>query len=630
ADGRLVQAGWDTPDFDASGWSPVNVVPGPGGRLAPTTCDGERVTETIKPVAVNEPEPGVFVYDFGRNMTGWVELSVDGAEPGTEIELRFGEAAYEDGRLNASSNNAAEQTDRYLCRGDGPETWEPRFTYHGFQYVQMTGYPGEPYASALTAKFVRTAVARTGSFSCSHELIERIHRCTLQSQLCNVQMGVPTDDTQRPERLGWGGDAWATAPEAFYNLHMPRVYAKWLWDIRDEQEECGVVGMIAPQAGSGEYLVWSAAFVLIAWWQYVHCGDRGVLEENYPALKRYMAYLQRVGRREVNPLPTSELLDRLLWKCDLEDRLADEAERGHLQMTQWGDHLATTDGYTAWSGYPLSIATAFYYLDVATMARIAGVLGHDEDETAYRDRAESIAEAFHERFFNAAWGHYDTGTQSAQAWPLAFGMVPEEQRERVENGFVGNIRGRQRRLTTGYAATRYAIEALDQAGAQDLIWQLATATDYPSWGYMLSHGRTTSCERWCGEKGSLNHAPLGAAIDEWFYWGLAGIRPDPEAPGYRRIIFRPYLPPDLERAEATLKTVRGTVRSAWQQADGRATWEIEVPANSTAEVHVPTTDAHSVTESDQPVAEVAGIDEVSEGVWQVTSGGWRFEFAVEG
>jgi len=629
-DARLEQPGWDAPGFDTAGWQKVNAVAAPGGKLDPVTHEQNRVVQTIRPVSVREPEPGVFVFDMGVNMTGWVRLELSGGKAGETVVLHYGEAQREDGALNASSNNKARQTDRYTLRGGEKEVYEPRFTYHGFQFVEVRGYPGKPDLGAVTGCFVRAAVPQTGNFECSQELINQIHRCTLQSQLCNVQMGVPTDDTQRPERLGWGCDVWATAQEALYNLWMPRVYQKWVGDFRDQQEQTGMVGMIAPQAGSEEDLVWSAAFVLVPWWQYIHCGDRRILEENYPALERYMEFLRRTGCRKVVSVPPKDVTGKLLWWCGAENRFPPEAERGHLQISQWGDHLSTAEGFIGRSNLPLSIAAAFYYLDASVMEKIATALGHSDDAVRYRKLAAEIKAAFNERFLDSGLGYYDTGVQSAQAWPLAFGLVPEEQRRAVDSYFSRSVGQVQRHLTTGYAGTKFAIEALSNNGHDDIVWKLATATDYPSWGFMLRRNRTTTCEQWNGESGSLNHAALGAAIDEWFYWGLAGIRPDAAAPGFERIIFKPYMPADLTWAKASIATPRGTVASEWRHEGETTTLRVSVPANCSAVVHLPAADAAAITEGGVPAASAEGvkplpaIDRTS--VFEIGSGTYQFEF----
>lgn len=629
-DARLEQPGWDQPCFDATAWLPVNLVPSPTQRLEAATCDASRITDRIRPVSMAEPQSGALVLDLGRNIAGWVRLRVQHAKPGSEIRLRYGEAVHEDGTLDNTSQNRAKQIDRYICKGGDIETWEPSFTYHGFQFVEVTGAPESLDLDSIEGCFVRTAVPQIGHFACSNDLVNRIHQCTLQSVLCNVQMGVPTDDTQRPERQGWGADAWAIAHDAFYNVDMTRVYTKWAADFRDQQQECGVIGMITPQAGFDEDLVWSAAFVLIPWWQYLYTGDRRILEDNYESFKRYLEYLEQTGVREVDPEPTADILAKLFQQTGPGKRFPVESQRGHLQFAQWGDHLSLADGHTGRSNAPLSIATAFYFLDATTMARIAETLGYNEDAQHYRQLAESINTAFHERFYDQARRYYDTGTQAAQAWPLAFGMVPQAYREHIEARLIGDIATRQRHLSTGYAATRYAIEALANANRHDVIWKLATATDYPSWGYMLRLNRTTSCERWDGEAGSLNHAPLGAAIDEWFYSGLAGIRPDPQAPGYQNVIIKPYMPADLQWAQASVQTLRGRIRSAWKKTKTHTMLDVCIPANSTATIYIASTEIETITESDQPLTEVDGVIQITADDRhtrvQIGSGNYHFQF----
>ncbi len=629
-DARLEQPGWDTTDFADASWTPARVVRSPGGKLLPVPHQPSRITETFRPVSMCEPQPGVFVYDIGKNMTGWVRLSISDGKAGEVVKLRFGEGQHSTGMIDCSTNNAARQADLYTMKG-GRESYEPRFTYHGFQYVEVTGYPGKPDLNTLEACFVRNDVATIGSFECGHELINKIHQCTVQSQICNFQMGVPTDDTQRTERLGWAGDAWSYAEEALYNLDVPAVFAKWIADFYDQQDETGMVGMIVPQAGSEEDLVWSAAFILMPWWQYVHCGDKRLLEESYPYFQRYMAYLERCGQRTIEVLPAEKAYLAMRYFTPVEKRYPAAAERGHLQISQWGDHLATNEGSMgARKNQPLSIATAFYYMDVVTMARIADVLGKSSDAVRYRELAEKIKQSFNERFFIANAGYYDIGCQSAQAWPLAFGLVPQEHRERVSNYLNSSVSQRQQSFTTGYAGTKWAVQAVANSGRNDFVWERAIATDYPSWGYMLRDSRrTTITENWAG-KGSLCHTTLGAAIDEWFYWGLAGIQPDESAPGYVNVIIKPYLPKSLPWAKASIRTPRGVVASHWKQDGKLAELCVTIPANSTGEIHLPADLAQPITQSQHSLAEAPGISAVnmekSPVTLRVGSGEYRFTF----
>jgi alpha-L-rhamnosidase len=628
-DARLEQPGWDLPDFDDSSWQPASLMSAPGGTLLPVCHEQERIVETLHPVSIAESEPGVYVVDLGKNITGWIRLTCRNGQAGDVVRMHFGEAQYENGALNSSSNNAACQEDRYTLKGGGEEIFEPRFIFHGFQFVEISGYPGELRLDDVTGCFVRTAVAQTGQFECGYELINTIHRCTLQSQLCNIQMGVPTDDTQRPERQGWGADAWGTAQEALYNLWMPRVYQKWIQDFCDQQDDKGMVGMITPQAGAHEDLVWSSAFILIPWWQYIHCGDRRILEENYPAWQRYVNFLKENGTRDISLETSADLVELMQSITMPRTRVVSPEDRGHLQISQWGDHLSTADGFIARTNLPLCIATAFYYLDIKTMGQIARVLERDRDAALYQELAEEIKVAFNARFYRPEVGYYDTGLQSAQAWALAFGLVPEENIQRVSNYLLRSIHHGQRRLTTGYVGTKYAIQALAEMDKHEVIWQMATATDFPSWGYMLRLNRTTSCERWDGEGGSFNHAPLGAAIDEWFYWGLAGIQADCDAPGFETIVIKPYIPKDLPWVKASLQTLRGTVISEWHQDGVTATITVRIPANCHGIVHIPTEEASTITENGVPAAQAEGVTSLSSdnGITVIRMGSGPYSFA---
>lgn len=622
-DARLEQEGWDRAEFDAGRWRPVNRVRAPGGRLRPIAHEPNRVVEMFRPVAMRETAPGVFVYDLGRNMTGWVRLKARGGTVGQVVALRFAEEVNADGTLNRGSLGDARQEDRYVLNGAAAACYEPRFTYHGFQYVELTGYPGRPDLDTLEGCFVHGDVQRTGQFECGHALLNRIHQCTVQTQLCNIQMGVVTDDTQRDERLGWA-DCWESATETYYNFWMPRVWAKWIADYYDQQDELGMVGYIVPLPCPGEDLVWSASFLLIPWWQYLHCGDRRILEESYASQQRYVAYLEATGTKTVTNLATVELEKRLRWQCPAEARFPAEADRGHLQISYFGDHLATHEGASGFcKNQPLSVATAFYYLIVSTLARIAETLDRQADAKRYRGLADKIKAAYNDRFFDPNWGYYDIGSQSAQGWALAFGLVPAEHRDQVAMYLCSSVNFRQRRLTTGLTGTRHVIEAIAQSCRGDVIWNRAIATDYPSWGYMLRDPkRTTMAENWYGAA-SLCHSNLGAAIDEWFYWGLAGIRPDETGPGYAKIIFEPYLPKDLPWAKASLRTLRGEIVSHWEHDGKKAVWKITVPANSTAQVRFPVEKPEGITESGVPVRCEGGKP-----VFEIGSGTYCFEFPV--
>ena len=643
-DAQKEQDGWDTSSFESKDWRSVNIVEAPGGKLTAMDHEPNKVMNTWQPKSVSEPEPGVFVFDMGTVMTGWTQLRIPEGVVGETVKLKHSELLFDSGMIaQRRSCGKARQAEFYTMKGATNEIYEPRFTYHGFRYVEMTGFPGTPTLDTLEACYVYQGLEQAGSFECGNELINRIHSCTLQSQRCNMQMGVPTDDTQREERLGWCGDAWSFAEESFYNLDSARFWTKWIADYYDQQdEEHGAVGYITPLSGWGEDLVWSAAFILIPWWHYQHYGDRRILEDSYPYMKKYLTYLERTGKKNLPDLTGRNPSELLFPQCDWDERYPAKEDHGYMQHSWFADHLASNEGSSGLGkDQPHSMATAFYHMDAIVMAQIADTLGKKDDAIEYRELGVKIKKAFNDEFFDAYGSFYDVGCQSAQALALCFNLVPEDQRGSVQSYLNSGVHYRQRRITSGYAGTKWVINSIANSGRNDIIWERAIATDYPSWGYMLADNKTdkiqadvktTICENWMGSA-SQCHTTLGAAIDEWFYWGLAGIRPDNSGPGYEKIIIKPYLPKDLPWAKATYKTARGTIVSDWKQENGKATLRVVIPANSSATVTIPTEDITTITESG---ISVDGAEELTylnsengESHFTVGAGEYNFSFETE-
>ncbi len=620
-DARLEEKDWDRPGFDERSWNASNVVRSPGGRLCSAMLEPGMVTKIIQPLSVNEPRQDTFVFDLGQNIAGWVRLNVQGPA-GAKVKLRFAERIHSNGMIDPSSSRAALQEDHYTLKGQGPEIFEPRFTYHGFQYIQVTGFPGTPVLETLEGRFIQNAVSPAGSFECSNDLINRIHLCTVQSQRSNIQMGVPTDDTQRPERQGWGADALMTAQEAMLNVNIPRVYTKWFQDNRDQQDPFGRIGCIVPRAGIEEDLVWSSAFVIMPWYQYIYYGDTVVLEENYNAILRHVNFFASQGRSDIKPKEEggNPLFDMAIPQPH---------QIGHLQQSQWGDHLSLAKGYKGRSGLPLSITTAFYYHDIQVMEKIAGVLGKGNDQEKFQFLASEIRNAFNTKFLNKQEGYYDDRSQAAQAWPLFFGMVPKDSEKAVMNTLLKDIiELNNGHPTTGYMGTKYLLDVLTTKGREDLVWDMALKTDFPSWSYFLRDGRTTITEAWTGG-GSQNHLTLGAAIDPWFYTVLAGIKPDERAPGFKKFTIKPFIPErELEWVNASVHTMHGTITSSWQKKQSGLMVEIKVPANTIATVHLPVSAGSLITEGGKTISEIKGIkfveSEANEVVFELGSGSYSF------
>lgn len=615
-DARQEQPGWDMPGFDASRWQPANLVASPGGKLVPATVQSGVVVETLRPISITKLRSGIYVYDLGRNISGWVRLRVRGPRD-TLVRLRFAEAVKSDGSLDRTTVMHARAEDNYVLRGDGDEVYEPRFTYHGFRYVEVAGFPGEPTLDAIEGRFVHTEAAPAGFFECSDDEINRIHLCTVETQRMILQMGVPTDCPQRPERLGWGGDSLVSAEEAMLNLDLPRLYAKWMADFVDSQTPSGVVGMIVPRAGLEEDLVWSAAYPSIVWRQYLHYGDRRLLETHYASLVRYMSYLATQGRADLLPWT---------WTPGTLLITPPKGPLGHLQQSQWGDHLSFVEGWKCRDGQPRSISTAYYFHDVTLMERIARALGKSQDADKYRQLADDIKTAFNNKFFDAKRGCYEDGSQAAQAFAISLGLVPSDKMPAVVKTLIDDIFQTQRgHLTTGLIGTSAVVHALAAIDRADLVWRLATVKTYPGWQNMLQ-GMTTAKEWWGG--GSYSHVVLAAPIDAWFYTGLAGIRLDEQTAGFEQVVIKPYIPDDLDWVNAWVDAVRGRVAVSWRKEKGLLHLDVMIPANTAAVVHLPARALESVQENGAPAATSKSIHsaaiEKGSAVLHVGSGQYHF------
>jgi alpha-L-rhamnosidase len=578
-DARLWQDGWDRPGFDDSTWPMVCPAAAPGGTMRFQAIEPIKVTDHIKPVAVHTPRPGVHVFDMGQNFAGWVRLRVHGPR-GTKVTLRFAENIHRDHSLNDFTNKGALQTDIYILRGDDEEVWEPRFTYHGFRYVEITGYPGEPDAQAVLGCVIRSSCARTGEFICSRDLINHVHHCTVWSQMSNM-MGNPTDDCQRPERLGWLGDAHVVCEEAICNFSMARFYRKWLRDIASQQHpSTGNLPHIAPTIGCNGSPCWSSAYLLVPWYCYRAYGDIRFLADHYEGMKRYVDYLLTTASDYILP------------------------------RDRYGDHLAA---HRHWKGGdPEQASTWYFYYDALLVAEAARALREQRDAEHYTELARKIHAAFQRRFFIPETIHYHDNTQCVNAMVLYLNLADEMVRERILDRLLYDIVSvRNERLSTGILGTKYLMEVLDRSGHSDLAWRLATRDEYPSWGDM-SRGQTTLSELW-DRTGSNNHVMFGS-VDSWFYGTLGGICLDESKPSAERLCIAPFFVAELSHCRAVRRCPQGSIRSEWWKEAGQITWETEVPANLTARLRIPRVniihETGQMVWDNSPAPAVAGIHAV--------------------
>jgi len=595
-DARLEKPRWNTADYDDSAWATALVVPGPKGKFSAQMLSPIKVMKTIKPVKLTEPKPAVFVFDIGQNIAGWAQLRVSGPV-GTRVQMKYAERLYDDGTVSQEgiatfSKQYAFQTDTYILKGQGAEVWEPRFVYHGFQYVEVTGFPGKPTFDSLRGRVAHTAFEQAGRFECSNELFNKIQRNTLWSYIGNFH-GYPTDCPHR-EKNGWTGDAHLAAEQGLYNFAPAAAYTKWMNDFKDEQRQSGELPGIVPTSGWGYHWgngpAWDSAYVLIPWYLYQYCGDVRILAEHYDRLKRYVDYL------------TSKASNHVV----------------SIGLGDWVPAKTKTPEKVTSTGY--------YYCDAVIVSRAAELLGKDEDAKKYADLARDIKEAFNKEFFDDTTGQYAGGTQTALSCALYHGFVEPEERERVVNNLVSNVESQQGHLDAGILGTKYLLNSLTENGRADVAYTIATRTTYPSWGHWIARGATTLWEQWGGEA-SRNHIMFGD-ISAWFYKALAGINPDPNVPGFKHIIIHPNPVSDLKWVHAEHSSMYGKIISYWRKKDGGFTLEVTIPANTTATVYVPTMDAASITESGKPVAKSESVKLLPAGkgqaVFAVGSGQYRF------
>ncbi|GAB3430702.1 family 78 glycoside hydrolase catalytic domain [Actinophytocola sediminis] len=614
-DAGQVQPGYDTAGFDDSAWAPASEVRGPAGVLVNQRQQPIRVTESLPATEITEPVPGTYVVKFPRVIAGWVRFTATGPR-GTTIRAAHGEKLTADGRVNMSNNGgfqAGFQTDRFVLAGTGEaESWEPRFSYKGFQYIEVTGWPGEhpPPLSAFAARVVHTDAEEIGTFDSSSELMNRTHRAVVDTLKNNIH-GIPTD-TPMFEKNGWTGDAALGAEMFLTNLDVSELFAKWLRDVHETRDGDGRPMVIAPSSGDwgvwGVAPPWHSAYVMIPWWLYQYGGDSRVLRENYDGMKSYVD-LEFAGA--VNGIVTNP-------------RLGD-----------WVSPEASPNGGNAPEDLRVS-GTAYLYAMLTSMRRSAEFLDRDADAARFADQARVVRAAFNETFLDSAAGYYrgtgDRGyRQTHNVLAIAFGLTPDQETaDRVAASIVADVRAKGTKLNTGVLGTKYLLPVLTEHGYADVAYELALQTGYPSWGYMIENGATSMWEHWALAARSRGHYFLGT-VDDWFYQHVAGIRAG-ESTGYRDLTIAPAVTDRLSWARATTRTQYGVLGSEWRRTGEALTITVTVPVGATATVHVPAEDRDAVTERGRPLRPGDGVREVSEvdGEVRVAVGSGRYTFRVRG
>jgi len=603
--------GWAATGFDDAAWPLAQLVEAPGGVLSAQMAEPIRVTGTIKPVALAEPQPGVFIYDMGQNMVGWCRLSVRGPA-GTIIQLRHAETLQADGTLYLANLRGAKVTDRYTLKGKGREVYEPRFTYHGFRYVEVTGFPGKPALGTLVGCVVNDDVASAGTFECSQPTINAVYRNARWGTRGNYR-SMPTDCPQRDERQGWLGDRSSESKGESYLFDISALYTKWLHDMADAQRDNGSISDVCPPYWPlyNDSVTWPSTAVIAPGALLDQYGDARIIARHYPAMAKWIAHMNGYVK------------DGIIAKDSYGDWCVPPEDPKLI-------HAKDPARKTA----PALLATSYFYHCLNLMSRYATLLGKADDAQRYLAEAETLKTAFNAAFYKPDLGYYDNGTQTACVLPLAFGLVPPAERGRVFGHLVEKIENETHgHVGTGLVGGQWLNRVLTAGGRADLAYGFATHTDYPSWGYMVGKGATTVWELWNGDTAdpamnSGNHVMLVGDLVIWLNETLAGIAPDPAHPGFRHIVMRPQPVGDLAFVKASHASPYGLIRSEWTRKDGVFDWRVEVPANATATVCVPAASADCVTEGGKPLAKAKDVSliraESGAVVLEIGSGRYRF------
>jgi alpha-L-rhamnosidase len=618
-DARLEKPGWASAGFADGQWSAIKVVDGRKDDLIAPAGPPVRRIEEVRAVKILKTPAGDTVVDLGQNMVGWVRLKVQGPA-GTTVTLRHAEVLDKDGNFYTANLRAAKATTQYTLKGGGPETFEPHFTFFGFRYVAVAGYPGEVTPDSVTGIVVHSDMARTSEFETSKPLVNQLQHNIIWGQKGNF-LDVPTDCPQRDERLGWTGDAQAFSPTAAFNMDVAGFFTKWLRDVAADQFPDGSVPHVVPNVlpdsetnHQGGAAGWADVAVIIPWNMYLAYGDKRLLETQYDSMSKWVEYeRKRAG-------------DSYIWAGD----------------PHFGDWLAFASNASDYPGATTGkdlIATAFFAHSTDLLQRAALVLGKKDDAARLGEQVGKIKTAFRHEFVTDT-GRVGEDTQTAYVLALQFDLLPDDLRPVAARRLADEVRKRKH-LTTGFLGTPYLCHVLTRYGYLDEAYMLLNREEYPSWLYPVKQGATTIWERWDGQKpdgsfqdagmNSFNHYAYGA-IGEWMYRVMAGIQIDEAAPGYRHVLIQPRPGGGFTSVKASHETPYGKVASAWTLKDGSFELSIQVPPNTKATVRMPKASLAAVTESGKALAAGNGVGSPRQDGDAVTvdvgSGQYRFGYPL--
>jgi len=611
-DARKEMSGWSNAGFVDSNWKGTTILNQSTDILVGSQGVPVIKNEEIKPVKIWQNDKGEVIADMGQNMVGWIKLKIKGPK-GTKITLKHAEVLDQEGNFYTENLREASQLIEYILKGEGEEIYEPHFSFMGFRYLLLEGFPDMPDNENITGIVVHSHIPTTGSFECSNPLINQLQNNIQWGQKGNF-VDIPTDCPQRDERLGWTGDAQAFATTACFNMYTPAFYKKWLKDLALDQDDKGRIPWVVPNnlgENSTGACGWADAGVIVPWIVYQYYGDKTILEDQYESMKAWVEYQRKTAG------------DSYLWNTDW----------------HFGDWLAyipeDTRGYPGATTDKDLLATAFFAHSTNLLQQTAEILGKSEDAKDYAQLFENIKLAFNREFVTEK-GRLSSNTQTAYAVALYFNLLPGGEKEMAAKRLADDVR-KFGHITTGFLGTPYINHVLSEYGYNDEAYMLLNRTEYPSWLYPVTRGATTIWERWDGIKpdgsfqdasmNSFNHYAYGA-VGDWMYRTIAGI--NQSSPGFKTFYIKPEIGGDLSYAKASYNSMYGEIKSDWELNDNKILMNVSIPANTIARVFVPASSEDKIKENGLALSNVNGIEirEYGDGYVELGLGSGDYSFEV--
>ncbi|WP_106829413.1 family 78 glycoside hydrolase catalytic domain [Parabacteroides pacaensis] len=609
-DARKEIKGWDTASFDDRSWQTASPATAPAGQLTAQIQPPIRVTEVIRPVRMTETRPGEFIFDMGQNFAGVARIKVQGPK-GTKITIRYGEDVYSDGSLNVMTSVAGQQKrvwdanreapgqpqtawqeDSYILKGEGIEEWSPRFTFHGFRYVEITGWPGRPTLENITGLRMNADLPRTGTFECSNPLLNQLNKALDYTFLSNV-FSVQSDCPAR-EKFGYGGDIVGVGRAFCWFYNMENFYRKVIHDFANDQRPSGGMTETAPYNGIADNglgedsgpIGWQLAFAYLQKQLYEYYGDARTIEVFYPTLVRQVEFLR------------SKAVDHIIETCI-------------------NDHESLEERI------PALFATAHYYHHVILLAEFSELLGQKEETRIYSQLAQEIKDAYIRKFVNEETGEVGNHTQGAQAIALYYDLLPPQTKEKAFQVLLRSIREQDGHVAAGIFGVPALLNVLRENNRNDIAYEMVTKRTFPGWGHMLESGATTIWETWKYSDNVYSHNhPMFGSVGEWLYQSVLGIYP--LLPGFKQFQVKPQPAGDLTWAKGCYKSLYGNIESSWKKDPDSFTLQVTVPVNTTALIYLPCTPQSTITEGGKEVQ----VKEYKDGYACIETGSGKYSFCV--